>query len=528
MILNTIEIHNFLSIGKIYIDFDKLGNIVYVKGINGSGKSALIEAIYFAVFGKTLRKSAEKTLRNNRTKGKCMVILTANGTTKINRTKSPNTLNVTINGVEHIGGSMFETQAMLEKHLNINRKVFLASMVFGQQNEMSFLTATSEEKRQILQSFLNASAIFENRNNITALKSKFASELKVARSLLDSHYESVKNFNLKIGNIRNTKKDAENLLTPEKKEFIRKYSLSDIQQMEKDNHEADLNIRTLQMKLKGMVDSFDKTKKELSDTIELKCEKCGELSTYASARLSLLKERYKELSVTTPPLRKEIQHRVALLDASAVPISSDDFQSIECIKSFEKEIEMYVSMKEDMEEKIELQGNVLMLSNRSLSLMKFWEGAFSEHGLIKYVIRNILEFFNNRVNFYLNMLSNGGITVEFNDVLEETVYNQGSEVSYGTLSGGEKKRVSLAVMLSLNDLLTLSGKDRSNIIFFDEIAESLDDEGVDCLFHLMKTQAVDKKLFIITHHEYLTSLLTDNAQTLEVTKLSGVTSLVIT
>ena len=93
------------------------------------------------------------------------------------------------------------------------------------------------------------------------------------------------------------------------------------------------------------------------------------------------------------------------------------------------------------------------------------------------------------------------------------------------MSGGEKKRCSLAVTMALNDLLVVTGKERPNIIFFDEIADSLDFEGVKGLYELIKLIIEDKKLFIITHNDYLVSLIEDEADTLKVIKNGGISKM---
>ena len=157
--------------------------------------------------------------------------------------------------------------------------------------------------------------------------------------------------------------------------------------------------------------------------------------------------------------------------------------------------------------------------------MKFWEHAFSEAGLIKYVIRNILEYFNERCNSYLSTMTKGNFVIKFDDSLAETLYNNGVQGHFDSLSGGEKKRVSLAVMLGLNDLLLLTGKDRSNIIFFDEVAENLDADGVKGLIELIHQLTKHKKLFLITHNEYLTSLLEEYSETLKVVKRNNITKI---
>ena len=79
-------------------------------------------------------------------------------------------------------------------------------------------------------------------------------------------------------------------------------------------------------------------------------------------------------------------------------------------------------------------------------------------------------------------------------------------------------------MLSLNDLLRLAGTEKSNIIFFDEIADSLDREGVKGLCELMDELTSDKKIFIISHNEYLLSLIEDQAQEIVVKKKKGTTT----
>jgi len=172
-------------------------------------------------------------------------------------------------------------------------------------------------------------------------------------------------------------------------------------------------------------------------------------------------------------------------------------------------------------------GELSTEAQKKYDLMKFWEHAFSEAGLIRYVIRNILEYLNERCNSYLSTLSKGNFIIKFDDSLTETIYNDGVTCHYESLSGGEKRRVSLAVMLGLNDLLLLTGKNRSNIVFFDEVADSLDADGVKGLIELIHQISKHKKLFIITHNEYLSSLLEEYSQTLTVTKRNNLTKIAI-
>ena len=107
MKINTIKIENFLSIKDISIDFESFDNLVRMVGVNqdtrphssnGAGKSSIIEAVVFGLFGKTVRKTTDKSLKNIHTKGKCKVTLVVNDDVVIERTKKPPRLSVVAGG----------------------------------------------------------------------------------------------------------------------------------------------------------------------------------------------------------------------------------------------------------------------------------------------------------------------------------------------------------------------------------------------------------------------------------------------
>lgn len=153
-------------------------------------------------------------------------------------------------------------------------------------------------------------------------------------------------------------------------------------------------------------------------------------------------------------------------------------------------------------------------------IMKFWEKAFSESGVVKYIIKNVLEYFNSKVNFYLSHLSQGKFFITFDEELKETITHNERSVAYISLSGGEKRKVSLAVMLGLQELLKMSHKQKTNLMFFDEVAENLDREGLEGLYILLSELKKEKSLFVITHNNYLKSLM-DNSKSLTMIKANG-------
>ena len=157
-------------------------------------------------------------------------------------------------------------------------------------------------------------------------------------------------------------------------------------------------------------------------------------------------------------------------------------------------------------------------------VMRFWEKAFSEQGVIKHIINNILEYFNEQCNYYLSYLTNSNYFVEFDRELNEKIETDGKLVQYISLSGGEKRKINLAIMLGLKDLLILTDKSHVDLLFFDEVAENIDEAGIHGLYQLLLEIKKNKTVFVITHNKYLKTLL-DSSPRLSIIKHKGISKI---
>lgn len=534
MQLNKLEIHNFLSVKHAVVDFDSYGNLVRIigknfdtkpAGSNGSGKSTIIEAVMFALFGKTIRKTNDKSLQNYHTKGKCRVVLTVNGDTVIERVKRAPMLSVTVGTENCTQESIQATQKYLEQILNINHNVFLASIVFGQSNDTDFLTATPEEKRAIIQNFLSVGDLFKNRSTIKSLKSKYLNDKKINLTLLSNSSSKVDKIAEKLKTRRRMKKESKSYFSSEKYKFIFGKTLSEVQEQERAHHEKDLEYERVQAHVSVLKDRITMAKSLVASLRDADCEHCGKLSHTNWEKVNRLERETANWFAEEKALVKDLMKLGFEVDALEIPVTTADFEAIEKFKEIDTEIKILAKQQNEEKKLIKKYGLLTTKAQKGYDIMKFWEHAFSEAGLIKYVIRNILGYMNERCNSYLSTLTKGNFVIKFDDSLSETVYNNGVECHFDSLSGGEKRRVSLAVMLGLNDLLLLTGKDRSNIIFFDEVADSLDADGVKGLIELIHQLTKHKKLFLITHNEYLTSLLEEYSETLKVVKRNNLTKI---
>ena len=121
MKIKSLKIQNFYSFESASVDFTKFKNIVLIKGVNkdaegsnGSGKSAFVEAVYFGLTGKTLRKSTEDAMVHVKHKKKCFVELELDNGLKIFRQKKPSKLRVFVGEKEETKESIAKTQEYID------------------------------------------------------------------------------------------------------------------------------------------------------------------------------------------------------------------------------------------------------------------------------------------------------------------------------------------------------------------------------------------------------------------------------
>ena len=525
MKINKVEIDNFYSIKNAILNFDKFKGLVLVKGknrdtggSNGSGKSVIIESVVWGLFGKTIRKSTEEALVNLYTKKNCSVRLTVNGNVVIERGKKPTYLRFFVGGEEKTQDNALHTQKLIEEYLKTNYKVFLASTVFGQQNNIEFISATPEDKRIIIKNFLNMDSVFDLRNSVKYLKSQYSQTIKKQTAVIEEHEKSLLSFDEKLSALDKLRKKVEGKYD----EDTLSLSVQEVIDLEQDNTSTQWQISGINSEIEALEDRIKHLTYKLENPSSIEhCDKCGQTIDipFHPKRIKTEMEECRDQVITF-----EEEKEVCLTKIKTIPITSAQYHKIIEYNQLKKESETFEDLREETKQKIQEAHDIKQEYNNRYEIMRFWEKAFSEAGLVKYIIRNILNYFNGKTNFYLSHLSKGKFFIEFDQELKETILHNGQHINYISLSGGEKKKIGLAVMLGLQQLLTLSHKAENNLMFFDEVAENLDHDGLDGLYILLSELKKKKTLFVITHNNYLKSLM-DNVRTLTITKSKGISSL---
>lgn len=534
MKINRIEIKNFYSIREIKINFDTHSGIVLIEGknkdiggSNGSGKSSILEAVVWGIFGRTIRKSTEEALINVYDNKDCHVIINLNNNMKIVRSKRPNFLKFYVGDEDKTQESSTKTQELIEQTLNTNYKTFLASTIFGQHNSVDFIDATPEDKRLIIKNFLNLDDIFSKRDAVKDLKSKYNNELKTLEALVSDTNGSLNKLSSKLVEIDEGEKKflQENDLL---QEDLVNYDLDKVLSLESKKDKLKSLIKELETSIKQYNKFKDESEKEIG-IIEKKkvssCPTCGnEIKDLPQKRIKEIKNKLNEETIKFENNKSKLEDSQKEYELIVIPFPSSKYKLINEWKQLKSKKDYLLESKRELELKLDDLAKEKASILRSIEIMKFWEKAFSESGLIKYIIRNILNFLNGKINYYLSYLSNGKFVIRFDEELNEKIYTNGKQLSFVSLSGGEKRKISLATMLGLQSLLSSSKREQTNIMFFDEVGENLDQDGLDGLYILLSELKKEKTLFIITHNNYLKTLI-DNCKVLTVTKHHGVSYL---
>ena len=516
MKIRSVTFENFYSYKFGEVNFDKYSGIVTIEGknkdsggSNGSGKSVILEAIVYGLFGKSIRKSTEDAMVNSTVGKKCCVEIEVEDMV-IRRCRKPTSLELWVKGEVHTQANATKTQALIEERLGVDYKTFMAAVVFGQHANMDFLSATPDDKRKIINRFLNLDYIFDMRSKIKNKRSAIRNDIKECEILINKLDRDIEKYKEKVSGVK---------LSKRQQEILEKYTLDGIIEWEKRNTKYSIRMDAIRREVRQLGGPpITKAKKVVREGVGAKSSwKCSECGTEKNDEVT--QEFYDFCKQKVDKYEKD----VAELDAELLDITSM-IERLPCKPS------EYAKWTEQMSEQSfvslieEAKGERVAYANRKAQLeMKndifgFWDRAFSEKGLVRFVVRTVREYLNTQCNYYLGYLTNGRITVEFDDELNEKIEVVGEHRHYISLSGGERRKVNVAVMLGLQSILAKSSP--TNLLFFDEVAENLDEDGILGLHGLLSDLKKQKTIFVITHNQTLKGLL-DSNKVINVIKSKG-------
>lgn len=314
---------------------------------------------------------------------------------------------------------------------------------------------------------------------------------------------------------------TEESIQPAKDEYDEQISE---QQEELDSHTQNIETRNKSIQeQQSELSKLNKKSKELQADIDdfeeliSKSQKLVDDKEEAEAQVKKCDKAVYKAEYDIKAKKTEIKHVKENIESKEELIQ----QLAEEENPYDSIIEGYLKEQKDCQEQIEELTDSISEKSDEKDCLLFWQQAYSNQGIKSYILDDITPFLNRRVNKYLSKLAAGHIEVKFStqttlksgEVREKfsiDINNQDGGSVYAANSAGEKKRVDLAVNLALQDLVAARSNKSLNIAIFDEIFDSLDQNGIESVIDLLQELATEKSsIFVISHNPHLQAVFSN-------------------
>ena len=351
----------------------------------------------------------------------------------------------------------------------------------------------------------------KNIEDVSFLKAK----IKNHEIHIETLKELVEDTNNKAVEYREKKVDIQNIINQAKKEkqkildkgntcptCNREYCENDLTHIEAEIKRLD-NIISINTPI------YENHKELFDISIKLGLEANEKLENNRS-EIKKINESISEASLHEQKIRTLLE-KIEEYRENIREIETEIFKDDRKIKDSEEKIKT-------LEEKIEsLQKELLIFENAKFIV--------SEEGVKTFIVKKMLNILNSQLNFYLKALE-APCSCNFDEMFEETILNEsGKECSYFNFSGGERKRIDVAVLFTFQDILRSQSGTSFNLNMYDELLDAgLDDRGIEKVLDVLKEKVIKYKDSVyIVSHKASTKNNIDN--TILLKKHNGITSI---
>jgi len=534
---------NFLSTGNYFTGMVLSNdNSTLIVGSNGSGKSTMLDALCFALFGKPFRSINKPQLVNSINSRDAVVEIEfeTNGKDyKIVRGLKPNVFEIYCNNeLVKQSAAVKDYQEHLEKYiLKLNYKSFTQIVILGSASFAPFMQLSAADRRSIIEDLLDIQ-IFSRMNSV--LKDKFTilkENLSMGKYKLDLMKEKIDLQEKYISNITRDKADtiqlkrdniaAEMLKIEFNNQQIEKIS-KEIEGMEegiKDYSQVNKKIDKYCLLEEDLKKALTKVNKDIKFYTENDdCPTCKQ-SLPNDFKQEMIDGRNEKITQIEQGLRDWERKRseVALRQAEIIKVmakitsKTKDSQtftsavtaSLKYIESINQEIASLSSNTGDLEsEKLKLSGlteehQAQDDAIRQLSEERAYYDVASvllkDTGIKTKIIKQYVPIINKQVNKYLSAMD---FFVNFNldESFKETIKSRyRDDFSYASFSEGEKHRIDMALMLTWRSIAKMKNSVNTNLLVLDEVFDSsLDANGTEDLMKILNILD-NTNLFVISH-----------------------------
>jgi len=555
--IKSIKAINFLPWKKLEFTFDP--GVVLLTGWNKQdgtseaiGKSSILNALTFCLYGK-LPKDVNIDQVIHTGEKSCSVEVELDNGNSIVRTRSPNKLYIKkTDGSIESGKDVRDCQKLIDQVIGMSFETFCQTVYYPQNYQNKFITANEEQKAKILSEIQDLSifdrAAKKSNDSLKELKtdhlkyvnSKLHNEamLKVYKEQLDTFCKLSDTFDVdklnKLDVILERSLVIGDQIDIINREMVALGKVESVQ--DKKDHLDNLNQFLINCNQKlYSIEQINIQKKQaiLNNNCptcgqDLPDTKCDDLIVPDNAQLLIernsLVEEIKQVNIEyTQLLHKQVKNKDLIQSLNA--LMEQRLNMGRSVSEIELMNNPYLGKIEEFDKKITDTNVILDKVNNNLTDIKeklynleFLKDGFKD--IKSYVFAGLLDQLNAQTNTYLTRLFDVPVHLTFSNVSEEgeatkirtTVILDGLERTLGLLSGGQLRRVQLAVDFALSDIVSKRSINPINLRILDEQFKDLSDASLERLVQVLKDM---KGTVILIEHNPIIKSIVDKVYNIE-------------
>ena len=520
---------NFLATGNISstVKLDKSVTTLII-GDNGAGKSTVLDALCFVLFGKAYRPIKKAQLVNSINQRDCEVEIEfqiGKNQFKVIRGIKPNIFQILRNGKElDQDAHSKDFQKILEEQiLKLNYRSFTQVVILGSSCFIPFMQLPTSHRREVVEDILDIK-IFSIMNLLLKQHYKTVSvemsELSVQTRLNESNKQLQEKH---LGNIEETSSKRIKALQKEKEGYQNELAIKQLNVSELEEKittlirsEADHDKLT---SLKIMLESRKtNTEKKINFFNEKdNCDVCEQPidSSFKQTRVQDLQEKVVEFDGGLEEMKKELNSLYSSIQemnahSKTINAVNTEIKSItglleRCqndLNTLNEEKDKTDKMKKEiaeLEAKIKETDNKIKELKQENFYLDICKNLLHDTGIKSKIIKQYLPVMNQTIQRYLGILD-FYVNFTLNEQFEETIKSRyRDDFSYASFSEGEKMRIDLALMFTWREIARLKNSTNTNLLIMDEVFDSsLDATGTDDFLKILNSLE-SQNIFVISH-----------------------------